>query len=59
MQIPNVEIYYLDESRFNLMTSRDRGWAKKGLPATRTTVNSKGKDITLLAMMHIDGISYY
>jgi hypothetical protein len=39
-----------------MMTVRDRGWAKKGLPATKTTVNSKGKDIILLAMISISGL---
>ena len=42
-----------------MLTVRDRGWAKKGCPATKSTVNSKGKDIILLAMMSISGINFY
>lgn len=42
-----------------MMTVRDRGWAKKGIPATKITVNSKGKDVILLAMISINGIAYY
>lgn len=59
LEIPNAEIYFLDESRFNMMTVRDRGWAKKGIPATKVTVNSRGKDITLLALIHISGVAFY
>jgi hypothetical protein len=42
-----------------MLTVRDRGWAKKGIPATKVTVNSKGKDIILLAMISINGIAFY
>jgi len=42
-----------------MLTVRDRGWAKKGIPATKITVNSKGKDIILLAMISINGIDFY
>lgn len=59
LTIPNAEIYFLDESRFNMMTVRDRGWAKKGMPATKTSVNSKGKDIILLALISITGLVWF
>ena len=41
------------------MTMRDRGWAKKGTPATKTTVNSKGKDIMLLAIISLTGLVWF
>ena len=41
------------------MTVRDRGWAKKGVPATKTTVNSKGRDVILLAMICLTGLAFY
>lgn len=59
LAIPSVEIYFLDESRFNMMTVRDRGWAKKGLPATKVTVNSKGKDVILLAIISLSGLVWH
>jgi hypothetical protein len=59
LALPQAEIYFLDESRFNMMTMRDRGWAKKGSPATKTTVNSKGKDIILLAIISLTGLVWY
>jgi hypothetical protein len=42
-----------------MMVMRDRGWAKKGVPATKTRVNSKGKDIILLAIISISGLVWY
>jgi len=42
-----------------MLTVRDRGWSKKGIPATKITVNSKGKDVILLAMISLTGILYY
>lgn len=42
-----------------MMVMRDRGWAKKGVPATKTIVNSKGKDIILLAIISISGLVWY
>lgn len=42
-----------------MMTVRDRGWSKKGIPATKITVNSKGKDIILLALISISGLCWY
>ncbi len=59
LKIPNVQIYFLDQSRFNLDTVRDRGWSKIGVPATKIGANSKGKDIVILAMISIHGLKFF
>lgn len=59
MKEDNAEIYFLDECRFNLFTARDRGWAKVGNPASKVVANSKGRDVTLLAMIGIDGLANF
>ncbi len=56
---PNNKLYFLDESRFNLFTSRDFGWAPKGQLATKVRSNSKGKDIMLLAIIGKEGLIGY
>jgi hypothetical protein len=42
-----------------MTTIRDRGWSKVGKPASKVVNNSKGKDVTLLAMIGIDGLASY
>ncbi len=50
------KLYYLDQCRFNLFTSRDWGWAPKGELATKIRHNSKGKDVMLLAIIGKEGL---
>lgn len=52
----NNKLYFLDECRFNLFTSRDWGWAPRGELATKIRHNSKGKDIMLLAIIGKEGL---
>ena len=42
-------VVYVDEAGFNLQIGRRRGWARVGERATRTTENSRGGNLTVVA----------
>ncbi|KAI9993877.1 hypothetical protein PInf_016398 [Phytophthora infestans] len=54
----NKNVFYLDETKFNLWCSRGRGWSAKGRRAVQTSVASKGKNIHVIAVIASTGLAY-
>lgn len=51
--------FYLDESSFNLFLSRNRGWGKPGEAIKLICPNSKGQNISLIAVIGKEGLAYW
>ncbi|RHY29001.1 hypothetical protein DYB32_005539 [Aphanomyces invadans] len=51
--------YYMDETNFNLWTSRSMGWSKKGERAVQTTKSGGRQNIQVLACIGENGLVHY
>ncbi|KAG0436290.1 hypothetical protein DMUE_4295 [Dictyocoela muelleri] len=54
--IPNNKIVFLDESGFNLYLTPKYGYSPKNVKACITVPNSKGKNVSFLCAISIEGI---
>ena len=55
----NENVFYLDETGINLHLKRVRAWCKKGQIPRIDFSNSKGQNISILAVMGKSGIFHY
>ena len=58
-QLPDQELWFLDESGFNLHIAPLRCWAPKGRTPTLAVKTNRGVNISLLMCISSEGIVYY
>ncbi len=59
LRVHRKRIVFLDETGANLRTVPLYGWSKKGVPASIVVPSAPGRNVTLLAAIHCEGVLAY